>query len=183
MNRHNTLRARSGFTLLELLVTIAIILTLMGMLFPAVMQIVKRGKARRVAVQLQAIVTAAKSYKNEYGRWPGQAAAPVADRLKDEITDHALFLNDLTNNPRNFQFIEIDPSWLRGAGTNTFVDPWGRELYIALDRNGDGDVKVEPVLGAGYFDIRRIVPNNTAAAMSWGPNPEDEDSIIRSWSL
>ena len=121
--------------MLELIVVVAIILILSGLLFPAILHLIEKAKKSRVRTQLHSIVAAAKSYKNEYGRWPGQKVQGV-----DFTTHHGDFIHDLTNNPRNLLFIEIDPTWVTGASINdTFVDAWGNDIYIALDRDGDGD--------------------------------------------
>ncbi|MDE0839570.1 MAG: prepilin-type N-terminal cleavage/methylation domain-containing protein [Kiritimatiellae bacterium] len=177
---HTRLRSKqSGFTMLELIIVVAIILILSGLLFPAILHLIEKAKKGRVRTQLHSIVAAAKSYKNEYGRWPGQAVQGV-----DFTTHHGDFIHDLTNNPRNFLFIEIDPTWVTGSGQNdTFVDAWGNEIYIALDRDGDGDVHVKPTPKNGFATLDQIVPNNTAAAVSWGNTPGDPDSLLNTWGL
>ena len=170
---------RGGFTLIELLVVIAIMLTLSGFLFPAVLKMISSAKSKRVSVEIHTIVAAVNSFKNEYGRWPGQYVQGL-----DHITDHAPLIHDLTNNVRNRQFIELDPSWLAGSGsTLRFVDAWGNDIYIALDRDGNGEVYLERTGVADFYDLQKTVPNTTAAAVSWGAHPSSEDSLIDSWGL
>lgn len=170
---------KSGFTLLELIVVIAIILILSALLFPAILHLIEKAKKGRVSTQLHSIVAAAKSYRNEYGRWPGQAVQGV-----DFTTHHGDFIHDLTNNPRNLLFIEIDPTWVTGATLNdTFVDAWGNDIYIALDRDGDGDTHAKTTPKSGFVTLDQVIPNNTAVAVSWGNNPGDADNLLNTWGL
>ena len=77
----SSLRPKNAFTLVELLTVIAIILVLMGLLFPALQG--ARDNARRTdaGTIVRNIVNAAKAYSNDYGKYP-----PIADALKTEAS-------------------------------------------------------------------------------------------------
>jgi prepilin-type N-terminal cleavage/methylation domain-containing protein len=60
----------SGFTLLELLMVIAIIAILAGLLFPAFMGAEKAAKKTQAKNDLNQIVTAVNAFYTEYGKYP-----------------------------------------------------------------------------------------------------------------
>src|SRR5687767_7213960 len=62
---------RGGFTLLEILVALVLIGLLVGTLVPTVMSNVGRGELNRVHEDLEAINTAAKTFRVDVQRWPG----------------------------------------------------------------------------------------------------------------
>ena len=67
------LAKRSGFTLVEMLVVIAIIVTLVAILFPVFATARHRANMTKCTTQLQQLVTALKQYRNDYGKYPPQA--------------------------------------------------------------------------------------------------------------
>lgn len=87
---------RSGFTLVEILVVVAIITILVALLVPAVMFAVSRAKRGRMAMEVASISKALERYKLEYGEYPPDFADvqlyPSADaraaRAVEIITEH-----------------------------------------------------------------------------------------------
>ncbi len=70
------LKSPPGFTIIELLVVVAIIGVLMSLLFPAVqgaLDSAKKAQAKNDAMQ---IATAIVAYDTEYGRLPSTNSAP-----------------------------------------------------------------------------------------------------------
>jgi len=65
-NRHS----RVGFTLVELLVVMGIMVLLMGVLLPAVMHAMKAGRKSRVQADFQTISQALEAYKADFGDYP-----------------------------------------------------------------------------------------------------------------
>ena len=61
---------RRAFTLVEMLVVIAIIAILAGILIPVVGRAKTKAKVAAARVEMAGLETAIKSYKNDYNRWP-----------------------------------------------------------------------------------------------------------------
>jgi prepilin-type N-terminal cleavage/methylation domain-containing protein len=70
MNTRNPKHRRSGFTLVELLVVITIIIILMGLLTPVVMIALGRAKEGRITLEIATLDGAIKAYKEKRGSYP-----------------------------------------------------------------------------------------------------------------
>jgi type II secretion system protein G len=65
--------SRRGFTLLEILVALVLVGLMAGTLLPSVMNNIERGEVNRVHEDLEALNTAAKAFRVDVQRWPGDA--------------------------------------------------------------------------------------------------------------
>jgi prepilin-type N-terminal cleavage/methylation domain-containing protein len=63
-------RSRRGFTLVELLVVIGIIVLLIGILLPMIARAMRQGNRARIASDLNAISAALDAYKADFGDYP-----------------------------------------------------------------------------------------------------------------
>src|SRR5688500_8151272 len=70
-------RSDRGFTLVELLVVIGIIVLLMGILLPVANRAYSKAERARVARELQAIGSALEAYKQDHGFYPDPGADPT----------------------------------------------------------------------------------------------------------
>ncbi len=149
--RHSTGTAErhaDAFTLIELLIVIAIIAILAGLAFPAVQGALDSGKKAQARNDLQQIVMAVKAYQLEYGK------LPTVDGAEDFTTDNDKLLNvlrgtanegsQLQMNPRKIAFIEpkISKTTKGGLGPDgKFYDPWGVTYKIRMDGNYDNQIQ------------------------------------------
>jgi len=176
----NASRIRRGFTMIEMLTVVAIILILASLLLPHVIKFVKTAKNRVAEAESRAIVNALKSYRTVYRRWPGQTSGDAdrtfgdPDSFTPELQDHALIIAALTNNPRNTVFIELKPEMLSDDGF-TFIDPWGAPYYITMDENEDGALSIETP--EGNFEVR----GENVGVISEASDPANTNKWILSW--
>jgi type II secretion system protein G len=135
------LKSPRGFTIIELLVVVAILGVLMSLLFPAVQGALDAAKKAQAKNDVTQIATAVVAFDMEYGRMPSTNSAP--EELKGGLLDALVGSND-TMNPRKIVFIEV-LNFKRGKGgisNGIFVDPWANPYYVALDTDYDNQVGV-----------------------------------------
>jgi len=150
-------RTKNGFTLIELITVIAIILILMGLLFPAIGGIKDSAKKVQAKNDITNIVTAVKAYYTEYGKYPvvsalvsgtsnttfgGTAKTNTNDLLFNilRVNSSAWTADEAAMNPRLIVFIEVPttkntdaPKAGISSKDNQFYDPWGKPYNICID--------------------------------------------------
>ena len=123
---------QTGFTLVELLVVISIIGMLAGLMSVAIPKAMEGGKKAKAKGELNAIVSAVKAYKQEYGRLPGSVTATSDTTFEDANSKSLLSalggaINASVENPKAVRFLE-------GASTDgTMKDPWGTQYLVIVD--------------------------------------------------
>src|SRR4051794_38088896 len=70
LSRHQPHRRRAGFTLIEILVAIGIIVLLMSLAAPVIMSSYRRARAVKTAADLQAIAAGLEAYRLDFGDYP-----------------------------------------------------------------------------------------------------------------
>jgi prepilin-type N-terminal cleavage/methylation domain-containing protein len=171
-NRHESSsnkarRSDEAFTLLELLVVIAMIAVLAGLLFPAIQSILERAKKVQAKNDLTQIVTAVNAYYTEYGKYPiATDDNPLNNTADLFYTLRAISTGANTGNsanPRQVIFIsppedtsQANPRGKIGSD-GQYHDPWGTAYKVAI--NGTYDTQIDnpyhPDTGAGPAFIRQ----------------------------
>jgi prepilin-type N-terminal cleavage/methylation domain-containing protein len=77
---------KAAFTLIELLTVIAIIAVLMGLLFPALSGAKEQARRADAGTAVRNIVSACKSYYNDYGKFP-----PVSGALEGDVNKNGYY--------------------------------------------------------------------------------------------
>lgn len=143
-------RSDCAFTLLELIVVIAIIVVLAGLSFPAVQSILERAKKVQAKNDLTQIVTAVNAFYTEYGRYPTTATTDAAATYGGSASSKALFdeLRAKTANLNTRQIVLISPPEDAIAANpkgkigsdGQFHDPWGNAYLIRIDADYDNQI-------------------------------------------
>jgi prepilin-type N-terminal cleavage/methylation domain-containing protein len=134
-------RSVRGFTVIELLVVVALMGILMSLLFPAVQGALDSARKAQAKNDVSQIASAIVAFDTEYGRFPSTNGTP------EELTGNllnALIASDDTLNPRKIVFLEV-LDYRRGKGGilgGKFVDPWQKPYYVAIDSDYDNRVNV-----------------------------------------
>jgi len=90
-------RPRTGFTLIEMLVVIVIIMILAGLLIPTVMRAICNGRAGAMEALLTQLEQGAKSYQLDNGDYPQSNgnfdSAPLAAALRRPSARHGVYFD------------------------------------------------------------------------------------------
>jgi len=146
-----SLRSASAFTLLELMVVVAIIAILAGLLFPVIIGALGKAKEKQAAAEARTILMAIKAYRQEYGKWPAQtqATGDVTYVTNNYLVIQPLLGNnilDLANNqtnPKNKIFLNLQVNTNNNPDyAGNYLDPWGIPYVICMDENGDNSLSL-----------------------------------------
>ena len=169
-NRHE--RRSAAFTLIEILVVIAIIAILLGFIFPVFQGVQERAKKVQAKNDLTQIVTAVNAFYTEYGRYPNATAdtTDAAATYGGTTSSKALFdeLRGIasTLNTRKIVFIspgednsQASPKGKVGSD-GQFHDPWSSAYIVRMDADYDNQITPNPYgnnKGAGPDPLRQGV--------------------------
>lgn len=154
------------FTLVELLVSIAIIAILAGILLPTVNGAIKKAQSAKAKAEMTTLVNAIKQYESQYGVLPITVSS-LTNQMREERKD----LSDQEANKYYEEFIlmlqgEKNPDSSKRTGSdpmgwgnykelnkrkikfldvvnNTpgdFIDPWDNNYIICFDYTGNGQI-------------------------------------------
>lgn len=144
------LSARSGFTLIEMLVVIGIIGILAGLAVPAATGVMKKAKKVKTSAALKDIQLGIKNYQAEYNRYPLKAGMttenPIALDEGATLLKILLGENEQKLNPRQIIYIE-PPMGKNGTGglvgsegSYGLMDSWGEPYQVIMDANYDNKI-------------------------------------------
>ncbi len=145
---------RSGFTLIEMLVVIAIIAILAGLLFPAINRALETAKRNQAAADVRSIAGAITMFYNEYGYFPiplnrtglpddGDGGGNFLSAEESKKIIQVLIAEDEEHNeghqlnPRQKVYLSMQNIQSDG----TLEDPWGNQYLIKLDTNLDNIIE------------------------------------------
>lgn len=172
-------RMRSAFTLIELLIVIAVIAVLAGLSFPAMRGALNSGKKAQARNDVQQMAAAIRAFELEYGRQPSTTTGE--DQWvggNNENLVKVLLGIDQNLNPRGIRFFEPKMVSDTKGGVNQsnfrFYDPWGSPYYIKL--NTDYDNKINHY-GDQYVSV---VVHSTGPDQAMGKNDklDGSDDIV-----
>jgi prepilin-type N-terminal cleavage/methylation domain-containing protein len=184
-------RAASGFTLVELLVVVSIIIVLAAMSFGAISIATKRKNSVTTLATVTALSQALDRYYSEYNKLPSVGSS--GDEMTAEGQSGAELLTILLGkeesgsdmqNPRQIPFLNAQISKNKNKGGLVFstgnqvegiYDAWGRALHIKFDDDYDDEIQ-DPVKQGD------IVRQKKAIVWSWGAdNKFGDNDEVKSW--
>ena len=138
---------RDGFTLIELVVTIAILTLLAGILVPAVGNYMEKGKNGKVTAELRELVNAITNYNVDTGAWPAAADTVTLATTNFALQDIPCFYtNTFTKTGWNGPYLNkgamvngamtVSSPAANGAPGTGLLDPWGNPYYCYTFKDG-----------------------------------------------
>lgn len=180
----NTKRRRTGFTLIELVVTIAILTLLAGILVPAVGNYMEKGKNGKVSAELRELVNAISTYNVDTGAWPGATDITTLTTTNFQLTDIPCFYrNTFSKTGWNGPYLNkgvmvsgamtVAVAGASGSAGSGLLDPWGNAYSLyTFANNYSGTAGGAVLLCRG--------PNgavNTSAANIFAGTPSGDDIL------
>lgn len=143
---HASSASRKGFTLVELLVVLAIIATLAAISFGLVSKYLDKGRQTESHLLATQVAKACEDFKVDYGFFPKSSSQqadkyfPLDSSQKDFIlaltgesdeqnTTQQRYLDAKTAKNNQFNGIKVDAS----DNPIAVVDSWGNPIYVAID--------------------------------------------------
>ncbi|MCW1887593.1 type II secretion system GspH family protein [Luteolibacter flavescens] len=184
-------RLSRGFTLVELLVVISIIIVLAAMSFGVIGTVTKRQKTVETQATITALSQAMDAFYSDYNRMPsvgssgdemtteGQAGADLITILlgKEESSSEM-------QNPKQISYLNTKVGKTKAKGgliysngnkVQGLYDAWGEPLRIKFDDDFDDEIS-DPVTQGKIVRQKRFV------VWSWGPDKKFGDNDeVKSW--
>ncbi len=158
-----------AFTLVELLIVIAIIAILAGLAFPAVQGAMKSGRKSQARNDVHQLAAAVRAFQLEYGRLPTTASGSDNTNADNASIIRALTGADTTLNPRSIVFFEAKQAkgGKGGLDGGVYKDPWGNAYSFMLDTSYDNKINAY-----GKTNFATVIVSST------GPDLTDTNSVI-----
>lgn len=175
--------ARRGFTLVEMLAVIAIIVTLAGIVLGSMTYVKQKQALEQAKVQVKLLENAIEEYKADTGYYPPGGNGGKGD---SKILYRALYWDSNedgagpdTDSVQKIYISELDPKagkmgWTSGDKSEvTIVDPWGNEYRYRSGKLDDGSPNPKAV--NPDFDLWSAGPDGKTS--DGGPNEFTKDDI------
>ena len=126
------------FTLIELLIVIAIIGILAGLVFPALGTVRNNAKRSKASTECQSLKTAIIMYESEFSCWPVKVSGTKDKDAAVSSSEYVQMCRVLTGeNSKKMVFYEVGVGYDEDKG---ILDPWGRPYQVILDIDFDGKI-------------------------------------------
>ncbi|MDA3872723.1 MAG: prepilin-type N-terminal cleavage/methylation domain-containing protein [Kiritimatiellae bacterium] len=194
MSRLSNIQSRRGFTLIEMLVVIAIIAILAGFLFPAISKGILTAKRNRAGAEAKAIASAIELFYKDYGYLPvpadqqgyvpgpGDGSFGVEQNAPFTESESKKIIQVLTADPQEYNadhqlntkrinYLNSEKPIVDGV----MKDPWGRLYRIKLDRDYNG--KLEYYSDPLQHNVRSVVVSGGVSGWS-GTIPRNPEKAV-----
>lgn len=186
--KNNPISHRKGFTLVELLVVITIIVTLMAILVPVVGGVQKNAIKTRAKNSLTTLVTSVDLYYNTYNILPSSNKSAPTEDTEVETTEPIMSvlaginIDELNKKEQIFFTGDVAKGKSRATAYNGLrLDSTSAELYSPWKMNGKLRGKIRGytlLLDYGYdekldnpFDNGQVIPRR---AIAWSSGKDGE---------
>jgi type II secretory pathway pseudopilin PulG len=200
LQRLNVGEARGAFTLIELIVVIAIIIILAGLILSTVGYVQKKGARSRAEIEIAAMSAACESYKADNGAYPANSDTNTLDARTNLDPSAAVYSNaslflyeqlagvtsgSRSEIPSGKIYFTFKPNMLlpappSNADITAIRDPFGNSYGYSTIANPTANPSPSP--GVGYnptFDLWSTA--GIAASPTPAPPATQQDLWIKNW--
>ncbi len=183
--RQNSLGQKNAFTMVELMIVIAIMSVLAGLLLPALNRAWGRANIAKCSTTIGSLQTALAMYSLDYGLYPPSSDAEGsqhngnsadADHFAPGTDEPENFVNALTATSLGGPYMEFKGKDLDESvsGLPVLLDPWGQAyIYTARRRSTTESPAANNLVvdtQAPFFPYTTNTDNNTYNIYSLGPD-------------
>ena len=143
--------ARAGFSLIELVAAVAILVILAGVLIPAVGSQMSKAREARASTDMNTVAKAFNAYFTDTGTWPSNATFNPNRNVGQELTGFPCLYSNVFNHtgwngPYLNEGFKVDDTTMNiaiaGSGDDGGLrDPWGNNyrVYFVSRNNSNGN--------------------------------------------
>jgi len=151
-----TILSKKGFTLIEVLVVIAIIATLAGISYPVGKTIINRGKEKESQLRMQELITAINDFEKDHNQlpfadnsYPNTEKEITSGNLQDIL---AILLDEEgssgNQNKKSTKYLSMPTAkdnrngiiYNASGNAENIVDAWGEDFHIIIDYDLDSKI-------------------------------------------
>jgi prepilin-type N-terminal cleavage/methylation domain-containing protein len=190
-------RAPRGFTLVELLVVISIIVVLAALSFGAAQVAIKKGNTLKAKTDATALVSAIEQYYQEYSKMPSVGSGTEEILTQGEVGIKLLEIllgkeddTGTMQNPRKIPFLSVGVSKSKKKGGLVYsrnggqiiglYDPWGIPFRIKFDDDYDDEI-LDPTTPGGIIRNEKVVVYSLGADMKLGKTTKGTNDDVKTW--
>jgi prepilin-type N-terminal cleavage/methylation domain-containing protein len=180
------LSIQRGFTLIEMLVVIAVILLLMGFILPALSSARQRRLVLLATSEVKQIAAAATAYFDRFHMYPPDTEPFLTGNNKEVTTPdpEAIYkylgrkIIDKNTGVEYGPFLQLKLDFLKGPNQMTYMDPWNKPYHMdcihsMIDKNtGEVTVYGEPYPSGGSADDQA---NRAVEVKVWSNGPDGDE--------